>query len=963
MSNGISRRTVLAGTGVVGLAAAMNGLWADWAAAAPPLTDAELEAMRQRWVDLITGRTMVDPGSEVFAAPLAELDQEVEDFLAQLDTSPDRDRIFLDRPLDTSGGVDGTHGRLTKIATAWATPGSAHHQDDDLVGVVTAGLRDANRLVYHEGQPEFGNWWSWEIGASRALADAMAIMYEHIDAADLAAYCAAIDHFVPDPYLQFMPPRERVVSTGANRVDLCQAVIIRSIVGADVPRLQHAVAGLSDTWQYVTTGDGFFRDGSFVQHSTIGYTGTYGVVLLGGLSKLFALVAGTGHDINDPTRVILDESVEASYAPVIWRGQMMDAVRGRAISREGSPSHVDGDAAIEAILRLTGAVDDELGDRWRGLCRQWIEAPRTEGVHDILDGASVVRTAMVHDLLSSDIEPRPDAGGPRLFPGMDRLVHRGADNRWALTVAMCSNRISWYECGNGENDLGYQTSSGMTYLYLDDQGEHFDDQFWPTSDLTAPPGTTVDTVPLPPRVEGQWGSGLPDNEWTGGATLAEWSLAGQHLIGPGSTGLHARKTWLAGEDVIICLGSDITTAPDVDRTTVVAAHDAHVNDGKHADTNFGTAATLLIKGIASAGSDYHRQTFLAFDPAPTATDDATITLDIAARVADSNGTESWLDVYLAEDFDEATVTWRTKPAIGERLGRVEVSGPFAQRTLDLSDSLRDKVSAGERIVLALVQDLPDGVNAGLSVEVRSRETNAAPVLTVAVPQPTGRTKSVVEHRNLGTDGGRLLLDGDEVSAPVTVTDPTWAHLDGTAGYVFLEPGQINASVATRSGSWSRIHGSGSETVHERSYATIEVQHPAGGEAGYAYLVLPQADEATTRARADEPGVKVLANTATAQGVVVGDLTAANFWQPGTVGPITADKPACVMFRRDRENAWVSVSDPTQQAATVTVQLQGGVYARVDGEGVSMSRSGRATVLEVDVADRGGVPVEVQLLRS
>src|SRR5690606_16980597 len=106
-------------------------------------------------------------------------------------------------------------------------------------------------------------------------------------------------------------------------------------------------------------------------HSTLGYTGTYGVVLLGGLAKLFALLAGSSHDVDDPSRSIIDESVEDSYAPLMYRGQMMDAVRGRAISREGSRSLTDGDAAIDAILRLARAVEPALAERWRGLCRQW----------------------------------------------------------------------------------------------------------------------------------------------------------------------------------------------------------------------------------------------------------------------------------------------------------------------------------------------------------------------------------------------------------------------------------------------------------------------------------------------------------------------------------------------------------------------------------------------------------------
>ena len=277
------------------MAAAISQGFVGWSHAAAPLDDAELEELRQKWIDLITGRDVIDPAEEVFRAPLADLDETVDELLELLVPGEDRTQVFSDQTLDRDGTVSGGYTRIASMARAWSTPGSRHHESEDVLAGALAGLVDMHRLVYFAGQTEFGNWWSWEIGASRALADCMAMLRDHIEDDDLADYSAAIDHFVPDPWKQFQPPREVVTSTGANRVDLCQAVIVRSIVTGDLDRLHHAVEGLSDTWQYVTSGDGFFRDGSFVQHSTLGYTGTYGVVLLGGLSKLFALLADSAH--------------------------------------------------------------------------------------------------------------------------------------------------------------------------------------------------------------------------------------------------------------------------------------------------------------------------------------------------------------------------------------------------------------------------------------------------------------------------------------------------------------------------------------------------------------------------------------------------------------------------------------------------------------------------------------------
>jgi hyaluronate lyase len=156
-----------------------------------------------------------------------------------------------------------------------------------------------------------------------------------------------------------------------------------------------------------------------------------------------------------------------------------------------------------------------------------------------------------------------------MFQAMDRLVYRGEQNSWALCVAMCSNRIAWHEGTPAENFEGVKTSQGMTYLYLPSDDTQFDDEFWATFDLTAPPGTTVDLTPLGPNPEGEWGANTPQNEWTGGTTFADLALAGMHLVAPGGTGLVARKTWFAAPDMIVALGSDLATSSGNEVRTVV----------------------------------------------------------------------------------------------------------------------------------------------------------------------------------------------------------------------------------------------------------------------------------------------------------------------------------------------------------------------------------------------------------
>lgn len=796
----LSRRGFVYGSGAAAVMAAFGPSFLQAASAAPSLTGKDLELLRTRWVESLTGAQSIRNSPSTFTAAIAAMDSGVNGRLERV--SPTATRFFDNR--DWAIGATDTNKTnnmrmnyvdLQVLATAWATPGSIHEGSVAVLDVLKQGLAHMDTMIYNTTTKWWGNWWSWNIGASRPLADMMAILHAELDQVTIDKHCAAIDHFLPnrDPSLQLSTGGPQV-SDGANRVDICRAIIVRSIVQPDTALLSDAVAALSPTWQYVTEGNGFFRDGSFVQHSTIGYTGTYGLVLLGGLARLFGLLAGTAFDITDQTRSNLLGVIEGSFAPLTYNGQMMDSVRGRAVSRIGERSRDNGDQLIEDTLRLAGAADGATAERWRGLCKQWIQS--NEG-QTITQTKNITRLALVTDLVSSTVEPVPDATGPHMFPAMDRLVHRSPDNDWAVCVAMCSNRIAWSEGSPEENFNGVKTSQGMTYVYLAGDDDHFDDEYWATSDLEAPVGTTVDLTPLGKNPEGTWGGRTPQNEWTGGAQLAGMAVAGMHLVAPGRTGLVARKTWFTLQDMIVALGADISTASEA--------------------------------------------------------------------------------------------------------------------------------------------------------EVRT----------------------VVEHRNLGTEPRRLVVDGSAVTAEAKLTNPTWAHVDNVGGYLFLDDSaEIVAGMTELSGAWRRNNtntGAGTDVVHTRQYATLSYHHGVGSEvagATYAYALLPNASETETISRAAAPGVTILTNDGTTQGITLPDgTTAATFWKPGTTGDFTSDASLCLVARRGKNSVEVAISDPTQAADVVRVTVAGIETKSIEGAGatrVTFEQKGDDTLLVIDTSTSAGLTVTFTL---
>lgn len=275
-----------------------------------------------------------------------------------------------------------SYPRLRTLATAWATPGTSLTGSPEVADALVAALSFLGTTGYNPARGESGNWWFWEIGAPRALMDTCVLMRSKLPAADLAGYVATVAKFCPNPDRRTNSPS--LSETGANRADKAVIVALRGLLARDAATVALARDGLSDVrdngrrslFTYVTSGDGFYEDGSFVQHDSVAYTGTYGSVLLGSAGQLIALLAGSDWAVNDPKVSVLYEAVERSFSPVMFDGLMMDALRGRAISRERARDYNDGAVTLTYILQLAAAP--------------WPRTP-TAGVRSPRGGSAVTR--------------------------------------------------------------------------------------------------------------------------------------------------------------------------------------------------------------------------------------------------------------------------------------------------------------------------------------------------------------------------------------------------------------------------------------------------------------------------------------------------------------------------------------------------------------------------------------------
>ncbi|PFH62084.1 hypothetical protein XA68_15175 [Ophiocordyceps unilateralis] len=540
------------------------------------------DRLRQRWRDMILG-TDFPAQSKPFKSLLLSLGRRAARFgdgFAPASGWLWPDLVYADAGAETtasqqSSAITKSFRRLLVMAHAWAQPGTGLTGDSDLLSVILRGVDQLRRDVYNPSQEPFGNWWNWKIGIPDILMDLCAILYHQLGAERIADLVAANQHFVPGSAIASYLGS----STGANRISQCRSVVFSGIFGKSASRLFRARDALSPVFPPVTSGDGFYTDGSFIQHKSIPYTGTYGSVLINGVAKLTTLLAGSEWAVTDDRFQLLLDTVEKSFAPFIYNGLVMDGVSGRAVSRL-STDHTRGHSILESILLLTDSASADERARWKAMVKGWIVRDQYAPVWSdtAMTIAELARLKKLVDDETVAAAPEPTTGHS-VFSSMDRVVHRRPG--WAASVSMSSVRTSFYETGNGENKRGWHANSGMLYWWTADGLGQYSDRFWPTVDPYRLPGTTVSRKPLADGAGGKWGRDMPDAEWVGGATDGEFGAIGQDVRGLESS-LRGHKSWFFLADVIVCLGAGLSST------------DGEVVETTYDNRNLGASGTDMI---------------------------------------------------------------------------------------------------------------------------------------------------------------------------------------------------------------------------------------------------------------------------------------------------------------------------------------------------------------------------------
>lgn len=542
---------------------------------------ADHAALLRNTVAIFAGTADSNARPEV-ADKLAAIEATAQQRLAAMDGAGEGE-LFTGLPLGSSDkNLFTTYQYLFEIALATVVPGPApaagtRGSTQVQRQVIDALVRLHDEYFGDQSQGYYGNWFNWEIGIPAHVSTTLVLLGDELAAyrPDLAAtYVASMDAYLRNGKDGDVDLDSRF-HTGANLADITTNRILQGAVLADDARVSKAVADQLTVFATVDpyhlqhgVTDGFYADGSFIQHASVAYTGSYGKNLLIRVVQAIKILDGTGYVQDDSLAGVVRGWVVDGFAPVVFEGWMMEIVKGRGRSRT-STGYADVADVVEAVVDLSGYTEGADATALKGYVRFVAEKSRT--ALDPVEFVSPVSVARYADILADDSAPARDLNEPAshvAFNAMERTVHRRPGYSFAL--ARSSERISKYEYMSGENLLPWFQGDGAHYLYLagQDQSDAFGVDYYTAvepyrlSGVTAP----VETRSSVPELYGELWYDNPEQGFTSSSesqnTYVYFPRGTNAFSGGAALGAYGAAGMVQSDDVAYAAKQDGTLPDD-----------------------------------------------------------------------------------------------------------------------------------------------------------------------------------------------------------------------------------------------------------------------------------------------------------------------------------------------------------------------------------------------------------------
>ena len=531
------------------------------------------EKLKNTWLDVNYGYDKYDESNPDMKKKFEATENEAKKLLSEMKTESGRTYLWeSSKDIDTkSADMTRTYRNIEKIAEAMNHPKTTLKNDENKKKLKdalewlhkNAYGKDPDKKVadlktnFSKSAPQKNtnlNWWDYEIGTPKSLTNTLILLNGDISSDEKKKYTAPIKTFAPksDEILSSVGKAEP--AKGGNLVDIAKVKLLESIIEEDKDMTKNSIDSFNKVFTYVqsnSTGkerNGFYKDGSYIDHQDVPYTGAYGVVLLEGISQMMPMIKETPFKETSQNDTILKSWIDDGFMPLIYKGEMMDLSRGRAISRENETSHSASVTVMKSLLRLSDAMDESTKAKYKKIVKTSVKSDSSYKQNDYLSSYSDI-SKMKSLIEDSTISTNGLTQQLKIYNDMDRVTYHNKELDFAFGLSMTSKNVARYESINGENLKGWHTGAGMSYLYNSDV-KHYRDNFWATADMTRLPGTT--TLNDMPSTNTK-----NDNSFVGGTKFDEQHASiGMDFENQDKT-LTAKKSYFILNDKIVFLGTGI----------------------------------------------------------------------------------------------------------------------------------------------------------------------------------------------------------------------------------------------------------------------------------------------------------------------------------------------------------------------------------------------------------------------
>ncbi|HDE0617920.1 TPA: polysaccharide lyase 8 family protein [Staphylococcus aureus] len=534
----------------------------------------DYEKLRNTWLDVNYGYDKYDESNQDMKKKFEATEKEAEKLLKEMKTESGRTYLWeSSKNLDNkSADMTRTYRNIEKIAEAMKHKNTKLKTDENKTKVKDAlewlhenayGKEPDKKVkeltenfkITDSSKKKALNWWDYEIGTPRSLTNTLILLNDQFSNEEKKKYTAPIKTFAPksDEILSSVGQPEQ--AKGGNLVDIAKVKLLESIIEKDKDMTKNSIDAFNKVFTYVqsnATGkerNGFYKDGSYIDHQDVPYTGAYGVVLLEGISQMMPMIKETPFNDSNQNDTTLKSWIDDGFMPLIYKSEMMDLSRGRAISRENETSHTASATVMKSLVRLSDTMDDSTKTKYKQIIKTSVKSDSSYNQNDYLNSYSDI-DKMKKLIDDKSITTNNLTQQLKIYNDMDRVTYHNKDLDFAFGLSMTSKNTARYESINGENLKGWHTGAGMSYLYNSDV-KHYRDNFWATADMKRLAGTTTLDNEEPKENKNS------DKTFVGGTKVDDQHASiGMDFENQDKT-LTAKKSYFILNDKIVFLGTGI----------------------------------------------------------------------------------------------------------------------------------------------------------------------------------------------------------------------------------------------------------------------------------------------------------------------------------------------------------------------------------------------------------------------